>query len=360
MATSIDISRLDEALTRFRELLLNFLWRQWSALGVAGQSRTDDPWCVDPEALLLFTTTQARFDPRLFDEMLDWLWGNAQWLNVQRLKNLQKSVPLGHPRIVAAIASWLGQRSTLSKWHALAQHEDKGAPEPLFLQKDFTPLPMFGAEDEIFLRYRWRRGPIKRRELSQPPNPHQAATLLCKLRALFGVQARCEILLWLLAHESGRPADIARATAWFPKTVENTLNEMSGSGLIRSARHGREKHYWLKHDDWRFLQTWTAPDGFPQWIEWPRLFSALEQILFQLSRTDLSPLLLASELRRVMDELQPVLADGRLLPKFAASRDHPGTRYTDVLLEDFTRLLGYLQMGCVGQVGALASFSRAD
>ena len=55
-----------------------------------------------------------------------------------------------------------------------------------------------------------------------------------------------------------------------------------------------------------------------------------------------------------------MLADGRLLPKFAASRDHPGTRYTDVLLEDFTRLLGYLQMGCVGQVGALASFSRAD
>ncbi len=326
--------------THFRELLLNFLWRQWSALGVAGQARTDDPWCVDPEALLLFTTTQARFDPRLFDEMLDWLWGNAQGLNVQRLRNLQKSVTLGHPRVVAAIASWLGQRSTLNKWQPLADHTDQGVPEPLFLQKDISPLPMFGADDEIFLRYRWRRGPIKRRELSQAPNPHQAAALLCKLRALFGVSARCEVLLWLLAHESGRPADIARATAWFPKTVENTLNEMSGSGLIRSSRHGREKHYWVKHDDWRFLQSWTSPEGFPQWIEWPRLFSALEQIMFQLSRTDLSPLLQASELRRVMDDLQPVLADGRLLSHFAASREHTGTRYTEVLLEDFKQLLG--------------------
>jgi len=324
----------------FRELILNFLWRQWSALGVAGDARTSDSWFIDPEALLLFTTTQARFDPRLFDEMLDWLWGNAHSINVQRLKNLQNGVALGHPRIVAAIASWLSKRSSLNKWALLAQREDPGLPEPLFIQKDLKPFPMFGAEDETFLHYRWRRNPIKRRELSQPPNPHQSATLLSKLRALFGVTARCEVLLWLLTHESGRPADIARATSWFPKTVENTLNEMAASGLIRSARNGREKHYWIKHEEWGFLRSWTKPDGFPQWIEWPRLFSALERIMFQLSRADLSPILLASELRRVMEDLVPVLADGQLLSQFAASREHTGTRYTEVLLEDFSRLLG--------------------
>ncbi|BET67224.1 hypothetical protein ASA1KI_21420 [Opitutales bacterium ASA1] len=336
----MEMSPNNSSLERFRELLLNFLWRQWSALGVAGQARTGDPWCVDPEALLLFTSIQARFDPRLFDEMLDWLWNNAHWLNVQRLRNLQKIVALGHPRIVAAIAGWLAQRATLSKWRPLAQDDKQGVVEPLFLRTDFQPLPVFGDEDEIFHRFRWRRGAIKRRELGQPPNPHEAAALLCKLRALFGVQARCEVLLWLLAHESGNPAEIARATAYFPKTVENTLNEMSGSGLIRSARHGREKHYWVQHDEWRFLRSWTSPDGFPQWIDWARLFSAIEQIMFQLARTDLSPLLLSSELRRVMDELQPVLADGRLLPHFAASSVHTGARYADILIEDFNRLLG--------------------
>ena len=37
---------LTEFRDKYRELLLNFLWRQWSALGVAGHSRSDDPWMI--------------------------------------------------------------------------------------------------------------------------------------------------------------------------------------------------------------------------------------------------------------------------------------------------------------------------
>ena len=34
----------------YQTLLLDFLWRQWSALGVAGQTRAEDDWIIDPEA----------------------------------------------------------------------------------------------------------------------------------------------------------------------------------------------------------------------------------------------------------------------------------------------------------------------
>ena len=47
---------------QLREALLDLLWQQWAALGVAGATKADAEWCVDPEALVLITTTQGRTD----------------------------------------------------------------------------------------------------------------------------------------------------------------------------------------------------------------------------------------------------------------------------------------------------------
>ncbi len=42
---------------------------------------------------------------------------------------------------------------------------------------------------------------------------------------------------------------------------------------------GREKRYWLKIEDWGLLRTWTKPEGFPRWIDWPRFFTVQEQVI---------------------------------------------------------------------------------
>jgi hypothetical protein len=329
---------------QLREKLLDLLWQQWAALGVAGSAKPHAEWCVDPEALILITTTEGRTDPRLFNEMLDWLWMHGESVNVQRLKNIQKAISLGDRRVLGAIAAWLSQRSTLSKWKPLAVISEPVAKttEPLFISKDGTPQPSFGASDPIFLKHGFQLGPIKRRELSQSPNPLLPTTLLWKLRALFGVQARAEILLWLLTHESGHAADIARGTFYFPRTVDGTLKELAASGMVKSARAGREKRYWLKPSEWSFLQTWNRPDGFPRWIDWARFFTVHERISAVLSNRNLSPMLEASELRRVFDELQPLLTEGGLLTVFAASRNDTGVAFTDALLEDVSILVAQL------------------
>ncbi|MBW2184803.1 MAG: hypothetical protein JRF49_13220, partial [Deltaproteobacteria bacterium] len=75
----------------FLENILNFLWRQWSALGVAGGARTEDKWVIDPEALLVFSLEMARYEPRLFDEILDWLVVNGKWIDIQRLRGIIKT-----------------------------------------------------------------------------------------------------------------------------------------------------------------------------------------------------------------------------------------------------------------------------
>lgn len=329
---------------RLRENLLDLIWRQWSVLGVAGHASGEPDWMVDIEALILVTTTQGRAEPRLFDEMLDWLWTNAQWVNVQRLRNIRKRLPLGDERTLAAIADWLSQRATLSKWKPLAvvAADQPANPDRFFRHQGVAGLAMSGASDPIFLRHGFARAPIERREMSRPPNPRAAAALPWKLRSLFGVQARCEFLQWLLTHERGHPAEIARATYYFPRTVEDTLRELAGSGLVQTAQPGREKRYWLKADDWRFLRSWNQPEGFPRWLDWPRFFLMQEKMLAVLTMEDLSPLLQASELRRTFEELAPVLGDGELLPAFAASRNHTGLEFTAALLRDLDGLYARL------------------
>jgi hypothetical protein len=331
---------LEKSSAELRQSLLKLLWQQWAALGIAGSTPPEANWCVDLEALLLVTTTQARADPRLFDEVLDWLWGNGQWVNVQRLRNIHRRIALGDSRILSAIADWLSQRSALAKWKPLAGADGMNAenPQPLFRLKDGRSQPVFGEVDPVFERHGFTRGPIKRRKLSQQPNPRPAAALSWKLRALFGVQARCDILLCLLTRGAGYPADLTRATFYFPRTVEEALKELAASGLVHTGQTGRKARYWLKSEDWQFLRTWSKPADFPRWIDWPRLFCAQERFLGVLGNAELSPMLLSSELRRTFDELQRMLADGGLDSAFTASRSHTGLSFTDALVGDLHRL----------------------
>lgn len=327
-----------------RQSLLDRLWRQWTALGVAGAGDPDTADYIDIEALVLITTSQGRYDSRLFDEMLDWLWSNGNWVNLQRLRNLQRQLALGDLRVLAAVADFLGQRAVLAKWKPLAKPgivtEIPAEPEPLFLHDQGKVSLAFGATDPVFLRWGFQRGPYQRRGLSHAPNPRLAANLQFKLRALFGVQARCEVVLWLLSHPTGRPADIARAACYFSKTVEGTLTELVASGLVREVRSGRERHCAVNPREWEFLRSWDLPAGFPAWVDWARRFAILERTFSILSQVGVSDLLRASELRRVMEELQPVVADGGLVPAFASSRQHTGTHFTAALVADLEGLLG--------------------
>ena len=72
----------------FLDNILGFLWRQWSAIGVLGEARAREPWVIDPEALLVFTLETGRYDPRLFDEVMDWLVTNGHLIDMQRLRGI--------------------------------------------------------------------------------------------------------------------------------------------------------------------------------------------------------------------------------------------------------------------------------
>jgi len=334
MLLAMEIS-LIKSRGHFRELVLDFLWRQWGSIGVAGNSRGHDAWMIDPEALLLATTTFGRFEPRLFDEVLDWLNTNSQAINLQRLQNLGET--FGQRSVLCGMAAHLVRRTINSKWRTLLR--DVETAPVIATEVLFPDVPVVGEVDSLFAQHGWRRGPVKLRQLSQGPNPDQVTNLLFKLRSLFGVQARAEVMAFLLTHESGHPAEMAERLAYFPRSIQTTLNDMERSGHVLSGRSGREKRFWLRRDEWSFLITWQIPERqFPTWIDWAPRFIAMEAIWKFLHRNELESApagVQAIELRAALEKLSPeFLRENVQMPAGVG-----GTEFVASVLDSFQKIL---------------------
>lgn len=297
----------------FLELLLGFLWRQWSQLGVAGYAEGKDGWVIDPEALLAFTATIGRYDQRLFDEVLDWLAVNGRFINVQRLRTILRQEGFSSIRVLQAIAGLFDTDKAGVKWKGLAgKLEPVSADEEtaLFFLKGGQALPVVGDRDPCFLRYGFVRNPVVHRGLSRPFSPGESATLLLQLRALVGLNSRAEILLYLLVNGNGTIQTIAGQGYYAWRSIQETLFEMGHAGLLNFSKAKRGRIY---HLDAAPLKNLLLKNGSAaiRWICWPPLFRALE-LVWETVRTlaggKASALEQAAALRRLMD--------GELLPRF--------------------------------------------
>lgn len=327
---------------------LDLLWRQWSSLGVAGQRDDIDDRLIDPEALLLVTTRYGRYDPRLLDEVIDWLSSNGKSINLLRLRRIHETWPLSDERVLGVIGGMLAKQSAMRKWSAFSAKSDtlSNDPQSLFLRRDGTPLPVFENPDPDFLRGGLLRDMMELRGMSRSPIPSKAGNLLFYLRALFGVNARAEIIAWLLTHESGHPAAIARDTGYFSKSVQHTLNEMEGSGHVRSRRQGREKIFWMNPKDWDFLISWSQPAGFPRWVDWMPLFLAVHTFIDVLSQPnfhDSDEQVQSILLRQALDIAMPALSQAGLAESISASREQTGAQLIQAVQQDLDGLVKLLR-----------------
>lgn len=313
--------------------LLSLLRRQWQALGTTDKPGRPADWCVDPEALILIMTTQGRRDPALFDAMLDWLWVHGQSVNVQRLKNIHRTLELGDRAVLAAIAGWLCRRTAQTKWKPLAQGNLAPNRHALLFPAVAPTSP--ADSDPVFGRYGWDR-PLKVIRPVGSPDSGQAGALLWKLRAVFGVQARAEVVLRLLTVASAHSAEIARATFYFPRTIDDTIAELAASGMVRTARVGRQKRCWIRPEDWTFLRTWTQPAGFPRWVDWARLFKVSERLAQACEDPTASEEPRASRLTPAAHDLRPLVDAAGLLREIDPQRPNFDEALRRVLLREAT------------------------
>lgn len=339
---------MDTSFLEFRayilDRLLDLLWRQWSALGIPGQTAMEERRVVDPESLLLFSMTIGRYDARLFDEILDWLVANGAFLNVQRLRNLQKRFDFQSQAQLSAVSALLMEKSSDPlKWKRLASPRSPRTPEPLFFLKSGKPIPIPEEKAPEFSAYGLLRGPIKLREHAQPFPAKGMPSLLLRLRALLGVNARCELLCLLASSEEIHPANVARQTGYSPRTVQNTLAEMARSGIVHMRSGNRAKWYCLQSG---VLELLLKPEGSPTpWANWAPLFRALETLwigVIDPKRENLDPLTRSSEWRRLGKEMRPLLAEAGLSRQLEDDSSFRGVEYSVVFIRDIKGILSQL------------------
>jgi GNAT superfamily N-acetyltransferase len=147
---------MNDLLKRFRtglsEAVLDAIWAAWAQVGVMGQSQPSTPRIVDPEPLLLLTLECARQDPRVSDEVLDWLVRNGRWVNVVRLSTLLPRDQICPPSLAGAVAAFMMQHDKSPKWRNLAERRrsEPGVALTALFQRQGKPLMPIDDEQDVW------------------------------------------------------------------------------------------------------------------------------------------------------------------------------------------------------------------
>ncbi len=275
----------------FREALIDrilaFLWRQWSALGVLGESGAEDDWVIDPEPLLVFSLDIGRYEPRLYDEILAWLLVNGQWLDMARLKRILEKQNRETVQVAGAAFQFALSKGNKRKWQNITQFcvsmykKQSGQVyiEPLFKERSGKshPLAVGDQVEPNFLLFSLNRPKINIQKEAKEVPVNASANLRFLLRSLFGIGAKSESILYLLTHEGARPREIADAVGLFWLGIHQTLLDLARSGLVLTRSRGRKVEYWVSHRKWwDFLASLNIEETpEPKWLNWSAIFSAL-------------------------------------------------------------------------------------
>lgn len=283
--------------------LTDFLWDQWVALGMAGHaSGRPVPFVIDPEALLLATLHFSMNEARFRGEVLDWLERNGGLLSVQRIKNLQAYANLSPPGQIRGIAAFMESRGH-SNWKSIASADAPSAAS------DFTGHTLRG--------------------LSQTPDPSKPEAFMLRMRQLFGVNARVEILTWLFTHHEGHSAYIARDTAWFPKSVQAILNDLEKAAIVHSHIDGKRRTYALSNHG----SIWHAEFGKGlQWFNQAKFYEGMSHVMNTLQTANDASLSAAAHAIAIRNQLEPLRSAfhmANLDPFFASTRNQHGETLVD-------------------------------
>ncbi|HEX8646491.1 MAG TPA: hypothetical protein VF715_06295 [Thermoleophilaceae bacterium] len=293
-------------ITALRELVneaaLDFAWDQWAQLGVLASPRRPAPWSMDPEALLVFSLEVARRDPRLFEEVLDWLLVNERMVSVQRLRNIARAP--GEDALARAALAWVAERKPRARRDPDASVPSTDAePALLFHGLSSRDAPL----DPAFLRHGFAKPVTPPSRRSQTPDPRAPIALAFRLRHLLGVSARAEVLRTLLTIGVPRVSiqAIARGAGFSKRNVQEALNSLVAAGVVQGISVAGAQSYSIDREPWAPLFGVTD-DRWPVHVDWPQLLHAFVEVIRWLNdpATDgLSDYMRFSEARTLLDRV---------------------------------------------------------
>ena len=204
-------SRRRRPAATFADQSLALAWGAWTEVGVSGWTSTHADWAIDPEPLILFTAWLGDADPRLRDEAVDWCVQNWRHISKARLKNLLREQPEGVAEAFGEFAATVGTHGGVS-WPGATR------PRP-YVPTGRSTLPHLDRPSLVWLR----------------------------LRAMFGVGARAEILRCFLAQGARAisVAALAAATGYTKRNVAEECDTLQRAGVLSVRPHGNRFYYCL-------------------------------------------------------------------------------------------------------------------
>ena len=336
---------ISELRERTRQGFLEFAWRQWAQAGLSADVTVLDDWAIDPEALILFTIAVARRDPRLFDEMLDWLAANRRLLSMQRLRKLSGQFPVD-VRLVGAVIAWAGEPPPAQWMKSQRTTSQVPASVPVF-SPDI--LGFIGEPDPTFAEYGYIRPRAARSGKSREPDIRIPANFSFQLRYLFGPGSRSEVMRVLLTLGDGSldAARISDESGFAKRNVSDTLARLVDSRVVKARWSGNERHFIAYRDKWAtLLEVGLSAQQMPSFVSWVHLFPASLAIIAWLddeAASEDSEYLISSRARSLMQHVTRDLdiAGVDVSPK----RPAPGTAYLSTFAEAVESVLAMMRVG---------------
>ena len=242
------------SLKTYGESLLDLAWSLWSELGVSSLARRHPHWVVDPEELLLFTAWLADRDARLREECIDWCIRFGDVLSVDRLKNLLDEND-DASRVPFSQLSYL-----------VRKHKGPKLPFPATTTRSFKPSGK-----------------------SRRPDVTRASNLGLRMRKLFGVSAKAEIITRLLVEPARvyTVTELADVGLGFARiTVSKALDDLVDARAVHVDRSRRGHQFRLETPPGLVESLDLSVAWRPSWDLLFRLLRVGDDILSRPDRRD--------------------------------------------------------------------------
>jgi hypothetical protein len=290
---------------RLSERLVSFAWDEWAQMGLFAVPHRHSPWTQDPEALIVFTLEIARADPRLFDELMDWMLRNEPLLSVRRLRAM--CVDEDDRALTAAALRWLAHQRPQARLRDKDSTSSGATLQPLFRNGGPVSKP-----DDDFAAAGWSRAPLNLSHSSRTPDPMAPINLAFRLRQILGVGIRAEAIRVLLTSDAPwvNTQTLARSTGYAKRNVHDALTSLSIAGVISAVTVSGEQRYTANRPAWTALLQ-SKSDELPIHRDWPQLLAVLRRILrwsMQPELDNISDYLRISRTRDLLETLQTDLA----------------------------------------------------
>ena len=308
---------LTEFKERFTQAYLEVQWKHWSALGVASHVEPEERSLIDIEALTLSTLMTGFQDTRLLNASIEWLIKNSDWLNLQRLKRIAKTFTAPLPKLSPRIDSLVDPQVFVLLGDTFKRFGQKAWTEKGPGAWEFGKTSATRYED-FFSKFQMRN-------IVTDVIPQRPSLLQLKLRGILGIDARVEVLIYLLSNESGNSNAIAKEIFYDQKSVYRILEKLHKVGFLAKDKGPKIVTFTLeKRGEWLDLLYLRE---MPAYLNWVKVFHFLGQILKALSVSPWSEdeYMLSSLFRDLLDEAKRMRKYMHV--SVPEPNQYPGSRY---------------------------------